>query len=119
MSNEMKALEKRLRDHALPDSNDEREVLHAPLLVEAADAIANLLAKREKPCARVFEHKFMDPVCVEFGCQSLKIGSMSAETAKKILGDAIKPDGSLNMWNEGEGLTADWFDYGGKAYPGE
>jgi len=29
----------RLRQHALPDPHDEREVLHAPLLSEAADII--------------------------------------------------------------------------------
>ncbi len=32
----------RLRDHALPDPNDEREVMHAPLLREAADEIDRL-----------------------------------------------------------------------------
>jgi hypothetical protein len=30
---------RRLRRHALPDPHDEREVLHAPLLREAADEI--------------------------------------------------------------------------------
>lgn len=29
----------RLRQHALPDPHDEREVMHAPLLKEAADLI--------------------------------------------------------------------------------
>jgi hypothetical protein len=41
----------RLRQHALPDPYDEREVLHAPLLIEAADKIEklqrNLLRERE------------------------------------------------------------------------
>ena len=32
----------RLRQHALPDPHDEREVLHAPLLSEAADEIKSL-----------------------------------------------------------------------------
>lgn len=32
----------RLRNHALPDPHDEREVLHAPLLSEAADTIDRL-----------------------------------------------------------------------------
>lgn len=34
----------RLRNHALPDPHDEREVLHAPLLREAADEIDRLRA---------------------------------------------------------------------------
>ena len=33
---------RRLRQHALPDPHDEREVLHAPLLVEAANALEEL-----------------------------------------------------------------------------
>lgn len=33
---------RRLRQHALPDPHDEREVLHAPLLSEAADEIEAL-----------------------------------------------------------------------------
>jgi hypothetical protein len=37
-----KELVKRLRQHALPDPHDEREVLHAPLLTEAADEIERL-----------------------------------------------------------------------------
>ena len=37
-------LVRRLRQHALPDPHDEREVLHAPLLTEAADAIERLWA---------------------------------------------------------------------------
>lgn len=32
----------RLRKHALPDPHDEREVLHAPMLREAADEIERL-----------------------------------------------------------------------------
>ena len=32
----------RLRKHALPDPHDEREVMHAPLLREAADEIEQL-----------------------------------------------------------------------------
>jgi len=36
------SLVKRLRQHALPDIHDEREVLHAPLLIEAADRITKL-----------------------------------------------------------------------------
>lgn len=35
----MKDLIARLRNHALPDPYDEREVMHAPLLREAADAL--------------------------------------------------------------------------------
>ena len=35
-------LVRRLRQHALPDPHDEREVLHAPLLTEAADALERL-----------------------------------------------------------------------------
>jgi hypothetical protein len=35
----------RLRQYALPDPNDEREVLHAPLLREAADELARLRAE--------------------------------------------------------------------------
>lgn len=38
----MSRLSKRLRSHALPDPNDEREVLHAPLLREAANEIDRL-----------------------------------------------------------------------------
>ena len=34
----------KLRNHAMPDPNDEREVLHAPLLKEAADEIERLRA---------------------------------------------------------------------------
>lgn len=33
---------RRLRQHALPDPHDDREVLHAPLLREAADEIEAL-----------------------------------------------------------------------------
>jgi len=33
---------RRLRNHAMPDPNDEREVMHAPLLREAADEIERL-----------------------------------------------------------------------------
>lgn len=33
---------RRLRNHALPDACDEREVMHAPLLREAADEIERL-----------------------------------------------------------------------------
>lgn len=33
---------RRLRNHALPDPSDEREVMHAPLLREAADEIERL-----------------------------------------------------------------------------
>lgn len=35
-------LVRRLRQHALPDPHDEREVLHAPLLMEAADELERL-----------------------------------------------------------------------------
>lgn len=37
-------LVRRLRQHALPDPHDEREVLHAPLLGEAADELERLWA---------------------------------------------------------------------------
>ena len=46
------ALVRRLRQHALPDPHDEREVLHAPLLTEAADAL-----EREKRRADWFEQR--------------------------------------------------------------
>ena len=48
----------RLRNHALPDPNDEREVLHAPLLKESADEIESLrqqLAKCERERDEVVE----------------------------------------------------------------
>lgn len=35
----MSSIVERLRQHALPDPHDEREVMHAPLLKEAADLI--------------------------------------------------------------------------------
>ena len=35
----MNSIVERLRQHALPDPHDEREVMHAPLLKEAADRI--------------------------------------------------------------------------------
>ena len=35
----MKNLVRKLRQHALPDPYDEREVMHAPLLTKAADRI--------------------------------------------------------------------------------
>lgn len=38
----MRDLVDRLRAHALPDPHDEREVMHAPLLREAADEIERL-----------------------------------------------------------------------------
>ena len=38
----------RLRQHALPDPHDEREVLHAPLLREAAEEIRNLRRDNEQ-----------------------------------------------------------------------
>ena len=41
----MSDLVKRLRNHALPDPYDEREVMHAPLLREAADLIESLQAE--------------------------------------------------------------------------
>lgn len=37
----------RLRYHAMPDPQDEREVLHAPLLKEAADLIEAYRHKRK------------------------------------------------------------------------
>jgi septal ring factor EnvC (AmiA/AmiB activator) len=45
----------RLRQHALPDPHDEREVLHAPLLSEAADEIESLsqqLAFESHKCSK-------------------------------------------------------------------
>ena len=36
----------RLKNHAMPDANDEREVLHAPLLKEAANLIEAYRKKR-------------------------------------------------------------------------
>ena len=49
---------KRLRQHALPDPHDEREVMHAPLLKEAADLIEQqaerikeLEAEKQEPVA--------------------------------------------------------------------
>lgn len=41
----MENLVRRLQQHALPDPHDEREVLHAPLLREAADRIRELEAE--------------------------------------------------------------------------
>jgi hypothetical protein len=38
----------KLRNHALPDPHDEREVLHAPLLTEAANEIERLRALVQK-----------------------------------------------------------------------
>lgn len=43
----MSDLVKRLRNHALPDPYDEREVMHAPLLREAADLIEALVKERQ------------------------------------------------------------------------
>lgn len=56
----MSDLVKRLRNHALPDPYDEREVMHAPLLREAADALEQLLAERDewKEVARVNGNAF-------------------------------------------------------------
>lgn len=42
----------RLRKHALPDPHDEREVLHAPLLREAAEEIERLRAALKKANAQ-------------------------------------------------------------------
>lgn len=39
---------KQLRNHALPDPHDEREVMHAPLLKEAADEIEKLRSVMEQ-----------------------------------------------------------------------
>ena len=44
----MTDLIERLRQHALPDPHDEREVLHAPLLRDAADEIERLRAHRDE-----------------------------------------------------------------------
>lgn len=44
----MTDLVQRLRNHALPDPYDEREVMHAPLLREAADHIEGLEAHVKK-----------------------------------------------------------------------
>lgn len=41
---ELDALVRTLRNHAMPDPHDEREVLHAPLLRFAADTIEQLRA---------------------------------------------------------------------------
>lgn len=41
----MMTLIERLRQHALPDPHDEREVLHAPLLKEAADLLESQAAR--------------------------------------------------------------------------
>lgn len=42
------SLVERLRKHALPDPHDEREVMHAPLLREAASALEGLQAENER-----------------------------------------------------------------------
>ena len=41
----MNSIVERLRQHALPDPQDEREVMHAPLLREAADLIEQQAAR--------------------------------------------------------------------------
>lgn len=43
----MTDLIERLRQHALPDQHDEREVLHAPLLRDAADEIDLLMEQMD------------------------------------------------------------------------
>jgi hypothetical protein len=45
---EMIDIIKRIRQHTLPDPHDERGVLHAPLLREAADTIESLCQKLDK-----------------------------------------------------------------------
>jgi len=55
----------RLRKHALPDPHDEREVLHAPLLREAA---AEIEALRRK--LAVIWNALIEPPNVEFSGQA-------------------------------------------------
>lgn len=43
----------RARKQAMPDPNDEREVMHAPLLRELADAIDTLVKERDELLAKV------------------------------------------------------------------
>ena len=53
----MKDLVKRLRKQALPDPHDEREVMHADLLREAADAI-EFLDLRQRRIQRLVNEAF-------------------------------------------------------------
>ena len=48
-TNQPDDLVRRLRQHALPDPHDEREVLYGPLFTEAADAIERL-QRSTNPC---------------------------------------------------------------------
>jgi len=56
----MNDLVRRLRQHALPDPHDEREVMHAPLLTEAADEIEKLRdeVNYHREDAKKWNHEF-------------------------------------------------------------
>ena len=55
----MSDLDIRLRRAALPDPNDEREVMHAPLMHEAAAELARLTAEVERLRANDGRYRFL------------------------------------------------------------
>ena len=69
---------KRLRQYAMPDPHDEREVMHAPLLREAADAI---FALSTRSCSECAEFKRLQAELA----QSEKSGESVAEDASDCI----------------------------------
>jgi hypothetical protein len=51
----------------------------------------------QNPCAKIFDHKWLDPVCVENGCQSLFLPALLAvaEAAR----DYTQSRNSLGLWD--------------------
>jgi hypothetical protein len=78
MTHDNAGLVRRLHQHALPDPHDEREVLHAPLLTEAADRIEQLTAERDALKAALAEF-----VGGEFTRHILKVASPYAAPEMK------------------------------------
>jgi hypothetical protein len=62
------------------------EVYHQRRMSELEAALSaakkeaeELRKKRENPCSKIFDHKWLDPECVESGCKSLRAESAEAE----------------------------------------
>ena len=84
-----------LRNHALPDPYDEREVMHAPLLREAADELARLRAEvaRLTEVSEAWQRGF-----AERGVQLERLterADMAEMAVARLIGEALRASVSL------------------------
>lgn len=86
----------RLRKHALPDPHDEREVMHAPLLREAADLI-------EQQAARIVELEAAMPLYDELFIRCA-IAEKDLAALRQRIADAPVVAEVSSWWNGGTGF---------------